>query len=175
MVRLNSAFPPWLPDPAGERTLAVEAEVGGVALAIGAKDERAAGWYERFGARLLLSAPLKLILPLRSMAEAIRIAGKLGSEPTDTVACLTEPPRFDGCDPRVPVSARLVSSSRHHRQPGTACSIGLDDLADGRFKLVSTGFAGEPTIKSNNNSVALKFINCHNQSRPVSSPQLRVS
>jgi predicted N-acetyltransferase YhbS len=35
---------------AGRRALSVAAEVGGVALAIDAKDERAAGWYERFGA-----------------------------------------------------------------------------------------------------------------------------
>lgn len=49
---------------AGERTLAVAAEVGGVALAIDAKDERAAKWYERFGALALLDDPLKLILPL---------------------------------------------------------------------------------------------------------------
>jgi hypothetical protein len=70
-------LPPWLHDSAGERALAVEAEVGGVALAIDAKDERAAGWYERFGPRPLLGAPLKLILLPSSMAEAIRIAGKL--------------------------------------------------------------------------------------------------
>ena len=35
---------------AGARALAVSQEVGGVALAIDAKDERAAAWYERFGA-----------------------------------------------------------------------------------------------------------------------------
>lgn len=61
---------------AGERTLAVAAEVGGVALAIDAKDERAANWYERFGALALLDDPLKLILPLAAIAEAITIASK---------------------------------------------------------------------------------------------------
>jgi GNAT superfamily N-acetyltransferase len=49
---------------AGERALAVAQEVGGVALAIDAKDERAAAWYERFGALRLLADPLKLVLPL---------------------------------------------------------------------------------------------------------------
>lgn len=52
---------------AGERTLAVAQEVGGVALAIDAKDERAAMWYERFGALRLLDDPLKLILPLETI------------------------------------------------------------------------------------------------------------
>ena len=49
---------------AAERALAVAQEVGGVALAIDAKDERAAAWYERFGAMPLLDDPLKLVLPL---------------------------------------------------------------------------------------------------------------
>ena len=55
---------------AGERALAVAAEVGGVALAIDAWDGRAARWYERFGAVPLLDDPLKLILPLAVIAEA---------------------------------------------------------------------------------------------------------
>lgn len=59
---------------AGERALAVSAEVGGVALAIDAKDEKAARWYERFGALALLDDPLKLILPLAVIAEAVMIA-----------------------------------------------------------------------------------------------------
>jgi GNAT superfamily N-acetyltransferase len=56
---------------AGARALAVAAEVGGVALAIDAKDDQAAKWYERFGALALLDDPLKLILPLAVIAEAI--------------------------------------------------------------------------------------------------------
>jgi GNAT superfamily N-acetyltransferase len=60
---------------AGARALAVAAEVGGVALAIDAKDERAARWYQRFGAQPLLDDPFKLILPLATVAEAIRVAG----------------------------------------------------------------------------------------------------
>lgn len=55
---------------AGERALAVAQEAGGAALAIDAKDERAAAWYERFGALRLLDDPLKLVLPL----EMIRLA-----------------------------------------------------------------------------------------------------
>lgn len=61
---------------AGERALAVAVEVGGVALAIDAKDEKAAKWYERFGALGLLDDPLKLILPLGIIADAINAVGK---------------------------------------------------------------------------------------------------
>ena len=57
---------------AGERALAVAKEVGGVALAIDAKDERASQWYERFGAVPLLDDPLKLILPLNVIETAIK-------------------------------------------------------------------------------------------------------
>ncbi|MXY40504.1 MAG: GNAT family N-acetyltransferase [Rhodospirillaceae bacterium] len=55
---------------AGERALAVAAQVGGLALAIDAKDEAAVRWYERFGAVPLLDDPLKLILPLSVFTEA---------------------------------------------------------------------------------------------------------
>ena len=55
---------------AGERAIAVAREVGGVALAIDAKDERAAAWYQRFGALPLLDDPLKLVLPLATIAAA---------------------------------------------------------------------------------------------------------
>ena len=61
---------------AGDRVLAVAAEVGGVALAINAKDEKAAKWYERFGAFALLDDPLKLVLPLNVIADAIATSGK---------------------------------------------------------------------------------------------------
>ena len=56
---------------AGERALAVASEVGGVALAIDAKDDDAVRWYGRFGARPLLDDPLKLILPLAVVADAL--------------------------------------------------------------------------------------------------------
>jgi GNAT superfamily N-acetyltransferase len=57
---------------AGERAFQVAQEVGGVALAIDAKDERAAAWYERFGALPLLDDPLKLVLPLDTIRAALR-------------------------------------------------------------------------------------------------------
>jgi GNAT superfamily N-acetyltransferase len=56
---------------AGERAIAVAREVGGVALAIDAKDGRAAGWYERFGALRLLDDPLKLVLPLDTIRSVL--------------------------------------------------------------------------------------------------------
>jgi hypothetical protein len=61
---------------AGERAIAVAAEVGGVALAIDAKDTQAVRWYERFGALALLDDLLKLILPLRVIVEALKRAGR---------------------------------------------------------------------------------------------------
>ena len=65
---------------AGQRALAVAAKVGGVALAIDAKDERAAKWYERFGALPLLDDPLKLILPLEVIVEAVTTTEKRRSK-----------------------------------------------------------------------------------------------
>ncbi len=59
---------------AGARALAVAAEAGGVALAIDAKDQKAARWYERFGATTLLDDASKLILPLSVIADAITAA-----------------------------------------------------------------------------------------------------
>lgn len=57
---------------AGERALAVAQAVGGVALAIDAKDERTAVWYERFGALRLQDDPLKLVLPLDTIRLALK-------------------------------------------------------------------------------------------------------
>jgi hypothetical protein len=57
---------------AGARALLVAGEVGGVALAIDAKDDRAAEWYERFGALRLLDDLLKWILPLETIAAALK-------------------------------------------------------------------------------------------------------
>ena len=56
---------------AGERALAVAAEVGGVAIAIDAKNDDAARWYARFGAQPLLDDPLKLVLPLAVVADVL--------------------------------------------------------------------------------------------------------
>jgi GNAT superfamily N-acetyltransferase len=61
---------------AGIRCLAVAAEVGGVALAIDAKDEKAARWYTQFGAMALLDDPLKLVLPLATIADAVTASHK---------------------------------------------------------------------------------------------------
>lgn len=57
---------------AGQRALAVAQEVGGIALAIDAKDDRAAAWYERFGALRLIDDPLKLVIPLETIANALK-------------------------------------------------------------------------------------------------------
>ena len=58
-----------------ERALAVAAEVGGVALAIDAKSAEAARWYARFGAQALLDKPLKLVLPLSVVTDALASSG----------------------------------------------------------------------------------------------------
>ena len=60
---------------AGDRVLAVAAEVGGVALAIDAKSAEAARWYARFGAKTLLDEPLKLIFPLSVVVDALASSG----------------------------------------------------------------------------------------------------
>jgi hypothetical protein len=46
--------------------------VGGVALLIDAKSERAAAWYASYGAVALDDAPLSLLLPLQTIAAALR-------------------------------------------------------------------------------------------------------
>lgn len=61
---------------AGQRALAVAIEVGGIALAIDAKDDKAARWYARFGALPLLDDPLKLVLSLTAIADVIAEATK---------------------------------------------------------------------------------------------------
>jgi len=55
---------------AGRRCLLVAAEVGGLFLAIDAKNERAATWYTRYGAIPLEDAPLSLLLPLATIEQA---------------------------------------------------------------------------------------------------------
>lgn len=59
---------------AGARAIAVARQVGGIALAIDAKDEAAAQWYERFGALRLLDDTSKLVLPLDTIEASIRNA-----------------------------------------------------------------------------------------------------
>jgi hypothetical protein len=50
----------------------VASEVGGVALLIDAKNDRAARWYASYGAIPLLDAPLCLVLPFAVAADALR-------------------------------------------------------------------------------------------------------
>ena len=58
---------------AGRRCLAVAEQVGGVALLIDAKTDRVARWYASYGAVPLPSQPLCLILPLRTIREALEL------------------------------------------------------------------------------------------------------
>lgn len=62
---------------AGRRCLLAAAEIGGVALLIDAKNERAAAWYASYGAVPLPDAPLSLLLPLATVRAALEAAGKL--------------------------------------------------------------------------------------------------
>ncbi len=57
---------------AAERCIRVAQEVGGVALLIDAKSDRAARWYESYGALALDDAPLSLVLPLAVAADALK-------------------------------------------------------------------------------------------------------
>jgi GNAT superfamily N-acetyltransferase len=57
---------------AADRCMRVAQEVGGVALLIDAKDEKAARWYAGYGAVSLLDAPLSLVLPFATVADAYR-------------------------------------------------------------------------------------------------------
>lgn len=61
---------------AARRCMRASQEVGGTALMIDAKDERAARWYMSFGAVPLLDAPLSLLLPYGLLIAALRKAGK---------------------------------------------------------------------------------------------------
>jgi GNAT superfamily N-acetyltransferase len=55
-----------------DRCIRVAEDVGGVALLIDAKNDRAARWYESYGALGLNDAPLSLVLPLAVAADAIK-------------------------------------------------------------------------------------------------------
>jgi GNAT superfamily N-acetyltransferase len=55
---------------AGARCISASELVGGVALVIDAKSTRAAAWYARYGAIPLDDAPLTLMLPLATLANA---------------------------------------------------------------------------------------------------------
>ena len=57
---------------AADLCIRVAQDVGGVALMIDAKHDRAARWYESYGALRLEDAPLSLLLPLAVAADALR-------------------------------------------------------------------------------------------------------
>jgi GNAT superfamily N-acetyltransferase len=57
---------------AADRCIRVAHDVGGVALLIDAKNDRAANWYESYGALRLEDAPLSLVLPLAVAADALK-------------------------------------------------------------------------------------------------------
>lgn len=59
----------------GRRCLRAAAEVGGVVLVIDAKDENVAARYADYGALLLDDTPLTLVLPLATIAAALKAAG----------------------------------------------------------------------------------------------------
>ena len=58
---------------AGRRCLLAATEVGGVALLIDAKNERAAKWYSSYGAISLEDAPLSLLLPLATISSGAQV------------------------------------------------------------------------------------------------------
>jgi len=57
---------------AAMRCIRAAQDVGGVALLIDAKNDRAAQWYESYGGLRLEDAPLSLVLPLAVATDAIR-------------------------------------------------------------------------------------------------------
>jgi GNAT superfamily N-acetyltransferase len=64
---------------AAHRCIRVAEEVGGVALLIDAKNDRAARWYASYGALVLLDTPLSLVLPLALAADALKRGSSGGS------------------------------------------------------------------------------------------------
>lgn len=62
---------------AGRRCIHAAALVGGVALLIDAKSDRVTAWYAAYGALSLLDAPRSLVLPLDTIAAALKAAGRL--------------------------------------------------------------------------------------------------
>lgn len=57
---------------AGERCLAVAAQVGGVGMLIDAKNEAVAKWYAIFGAVPLLDTPLSLVWPFDTLRRSLQ-------------------------------------------------------------------------------------------------------
>jgi GNAT superfamily N-acetyltransferase len=61
---------------AGRRALRVAAEAGGAMMLIDAKSDRAAAWYEGYGATRLEDSPLTLVLPLQTVRTILMEVGK---------------------------------------------------------------------------------------------------
>jgi len=57
---------------AADRCIRVAEDVGGVALLIDAESERAARWYQSYGALALDDAPLSLVLPNSWFGDLLR-------------------------------------------------------------------------------------------------------
>lgn len=62
---------------AGRRCLRVAAEAGGALMLIDAKNEKAAAWYESYGATQLIDTPLTLVLPFKTIEAVLAEVGKL--------------------------------------------------------------------------------------------------
>lgn len=60
---------------AGKRCLRVTAEVGGVVMAIDTKNDKVADWYKTYGALALIDSPLSLVIPLATIAAALKAVG----------------------------------------------------------------------------------------------------
>lgn len=77
----GSGFGTQLLLAAARRCIQAAGEVGGVALFIDAKTDRAAQWYEARGASRLIGVsegyPLPLVIPLKTLEAALRAAGHL--------------------------------------------------------------------------------------------------
>ncbi|MDB5555871.1 MAG: N-acetyltransferase [Rhizobium sp.] len=61
---------------AAQRCIRASAEIGGTALIIDAKDEKAAAWYRLYGAVCLHDAPLSLLLPYNLLKAALEVSGR---------------------------------------------------------------------------------------------------
>lgn len=59
------------------RCLRLAGEGGGILLIIDAKNERAARWYENYGAESLADRPLTLVMPLATFAAGLKAKGLL--------------------------------------------------------------------------------------------------
>jgi subtilisin family serine protease len=57
---------------AARRCLLAAAEAGGVAIVIDANNDGVARWYQTYGAIAMQDAPLTLVLPLATVAAALK-------------------------------------------------------------------------------------------------------